>query len=126
MSVISRWWQRDLFLRTSGVASVLFAILAMQHLTGLVHRAPRHEATVTEMGLAAVGFLGSSLGGALTFLGAQIHDKVQTSERWRTRQITRPALNQARSEEPFTRSTLQASEQASQAPQFTSGLWLQR
>ncbi len=72
----------DLALRLSGLALVVFGAVAILQLYHLVHVPPRHEATLAEMGLAAIGFLGCSLGGGLISLGAHIHDQVLISSRW--------------------------------------------
>jgi hypothetical protein len=39
--------------------------------------------TDLRMALAAVGFIGCSLGSALAWLGAHVHDEVEIAERWR-------------------------------------------
>lgn len=72
----------DLALRSSGIAFAVLGALAIRHLYHLVHIPPRHEGSALELGLAAIGFLGISLGGGLLWLGAHIHDEVPISPRW--------------------------------------------
>lgn len=81
----------DLMLRASGIALALIGALSLRHLYHLVHMPPRHEATLAEMGLSAVGFLGCSFGAGLVTLGAHIHDRVPISPRWAgSRPVDRP------------------------------------
>lgn len=87
MPVVGRWWQRDGLLRALGIGLGVIGFLAVRHLVGLEHAEPRHQATLGEMGLAAAGFVGFSLGGVLTVLGAHVHDRVEISERWRRRPL---------------------------------------
>lgn len=77
-------WYVDLGLRLAGLCSIGIAALAIYLLMGLVQQAPQHSATGIEMALAAVGFLGASLGSGLLFLGARIYDRVVIASRWRT------------------------------------------
>jgi hypothetical protein len=72
----------DLTLRASGVVLAVVGALAMRHLYHLVHIPPRHDATVGELALAAIGFLGLSFGCGLLWLGAHIHDQVPISAGW--------------------------------------------
>lgn len=78
------WW-KDKGLRFAGLVLLAVAFLAIRYLVDLVPPHSSHEATWIELALAAVGFLGASLGGILVTLGAHIFDKVEISERWRTR-----------------------------------------
>ncbi|MCI4655109.1 hypothetical protein [Sphingomonas aquatilis] len=72
----------DLMLRASGIVLAIVGAFALRHLHHLVHLPPKHEATVVEMGFAAIGFLGLSFGSGLLWLGAHIHDQVPISARW--------------------------------------------
>lgn len=45
----------------------------------------QHEATAFELLLAAIGFLCASAGSILVTQGGHIFDKVEISQRWRTR-----------------------------------------
>ncbi|MDE8651473.1 hypothetical protein [Novosphingobium album (ex Liu et al. 2023)] len=77
-------WYVDLGLRLAGLCAIGLAALSIYLLMGLVQHAPQHSATWIEMALAAVGFLGASLGSVLLFLGAHIYDRVIIASRWRT------------------------------------------
>ena len=85
MTGSKRWWRRDVPLRIAGLFAIVAGILAIRQLISSFHVLPRHEATLAELCLAAIGFLGCSFGGALTFLGAHIHDEVEIAERWKQR-----------------------------------------
>ena len=95
MSINGGRWRQDLLIRTLGITLGLVAFLAIRHLVGAEHTRPRGDATISEMGLAAIGFLGLSLGGVLACLGSHIHDEVEIAERWRARapdRSGRPAM----------------------------------
>lgn len=80
---VHKAWYVDLGLRAAGLCSVGTAALSIYVLMGLVQQAPRHPATWLEAALAAVGFLGGSLGSILLFLGARIYDRVIIASQWR-------------------------------------------
>ena len=82
MSFGKRLLASDLALRAIGIMLAIIGGIALRHLSHLVHVPPRHEASATEMGFAALGFLGLSAGSGLLWLGRHIHDRVPISARW--------------------------------------------
>lgn len=77
-------WYVDPGLRLAGLCAIGIATFSIYVLMGLVQQAPRHDATWAELALAALGFLGGSLGSILLFLGARIYDRIVIPSRWRT------------------------------------------
>ncbi|NIJ08524.1 hypothetical protein FHS31_002145 [Sphingomonas vulcanisoli] len=75
----------DLALRTSGAAGVLAGASASARLYHLVNAAPKHDAAVGELLLAALAYLGICLGSALVVLGRRINEQVTISPRWAER-----------------------------------------
>lgn len=80
----------DWMLRAIGLLLLLAGALAMRGLAHMAHAPARHDPSLGEMGLAAVGFLGVSAGCGLAALGAHIRDEVQVSARWRQNRLARP------------------------------------
>lgn len=81
---IRRAW-RDAFIRLCGAALAMAALFALQELVRLVPTEPPQHASVAELCLATIGFLGASVGAALMALGAHVHDRVRVSARWARR-----------------------------------------
>ena len=82
----------DLALRAFGLALALLGALAIRHLFHMTHASPRHAASLAEIALAALGFLGVSAGAALACLGAHIFDEVEVSASWAPQRLpSRPA-----------------------------------
>ncbi len=75
----------DLLIRLGGLAAILLAGAALDWLYRLIHIAGPREATPGQLLLAAIGFLGASIGTGLLILGRHIHDEVELSDRWRPR-----------------------------------------
>lgn len=73
---------QDLSLRAGGVFLLAAGVGAMNFLYQMVHTSPRHEATLAELALAAIGFLSLSAGSILMALGRHIFDRVEVSARW--------------------------------------------
>jgi hypothetical protein len=82
MSIGNRSVLQDLGIRLVGLLLLLFCAALMLQLSRMVHVAPGHEATASELGMAAIGFMSFSMGSALTALGARIFDEVEVSQRW--------------------------------------------
>jgi len=78
---------QDLGLRAMGLLLLAIGALAMRHLFAGAPVPHRHVASAAEMALAAIGFLGLSLGAPLLLLGAHLFDEVELSERWRRRPV---------------------------------------
>lgn len=76
-------WYVDLGLRVAGLCFLGIAALSIHVLMDIVEQAPQHLTTPLELVLAAVGFLGASLGSILLFLGARVYDRVVIASRWR-------------------------------------------
>lgn len=91
MSIHHRVFVCDAVIRTAGLMCMALSMLAIRHLHMMIHTAPRHAAPLPELGLAAIGFLGASLGSALTFLGHHIFDQVEISARWARSDLARPS-----------------------------------
>lgn len=72
----------DLLLRFTGVLAIAIAVVALRQLYSLVHLPPHHEASLIELALAAIGFLGTSGGSALVVLGHHIFDEVVVARPW--------------------------------------------
>ena len=73
---------QDLQLRAVGLLSIGVAVVALRHLNGLVNAPPHHEASVIEMLLAAIGFLGMTAGSAVAILGDHLFDEVEITRPW--------------------------------------------
>ena len=73
--------RQDMALRTIGTAGALLGAAAIAHL--YLHL--RHVASIGAYLLAAAGFIGITIGAALTFLGQHIHDEVAVAQKWATR-----------------------------------------
>lgn len=82
MSIAKRGFAQSALIRVVGLLLIATSLFAIRHLSVSIHMTPRHTATLAELGLAAVGFLGASSGSALTFLGGHIFDRVEISARW--------------------------------------------
>lgn len=80
-----RSWQADIGLRGLGMALCALAYVAIGHLMTLRPIALPRPAGVVAYGLAAGGFLGASVGTALTLLGRHLFDEVEVSARWQVR-----------------------------------------
>ena len=72
----------DLRLRGAGLALLAVGAMVMRHLFKGAPLPRGHAVALAEVGLAAIGFLGLSLGTALSALGARLLDQVELSERW--------------------------------------------
>lgn len=72
----------DLLLRFTGLLSIALAVAALRQLYSLVHLPPHHEASLIELALAAIGFIGTSGGSALVVLGRHIFDEVVVARPW--------------------------------------------
>ena len=72
----------DIGLRIGGLLLLALGACAIKLLYAQVHALPAHEASLLEMVIGALGFLGLSVGGVLATLGRHIYDPVQISERW--------------------------------------------
>lgn len=75
----------DAALRLGGLCLVGSAAYAICLLLDLVPQGHPRSATSWELILAALGFLGGSIGSALVILGAHINDHIEVSARWRVR-----------------------------------------
>ena len=80
-------WHRsrraDIVLRATGLLLCWVSYAAISRLVAM-HVPPRQDG-VLGYGLAAIGFVAASSGGALTLLGDHLFDRIEVSERWRTR-----------------------------------------
>jgi hypothetical protein len=74
---------RDPVLRIAGLGLLAVAFAACHGLLRSVHAGVPHAATIFEFIVGATGFLGLTLGGALTALGGHLLDPVAVSRRWR-------------------------------------------
>ena len=72
----------DLGLRVAGLLLLAIGALAMRRLFMGTPLPRGHTISLAEVGLAAIGFLGLSLGSALFVLGGHLLDQVELSERW--------------------------------------------
>lgn len=86
-------WVSDVVHRAAGAVLVTVAAACIFELYRSVHIAPRHDGSIVEMGLAAVGFLSASAGCVLMFLGTHVHDRVEVAERWRV--VRMPGVTRA-------------------------------
>ncbi|AEG48720.1 hypothetical protein Sphch_1029 [Sphingobium chlorophenolicum L-1] len=73
---------QNLCFRLAGLLLIIAGGLGLKLLCRVVNLPPAHEATLTEMVVAAVSFLGVTSGTALLFLGTHIFDPVRLSDRW--------------------------------------------
>lgn len=74
--------KQNLCFRLAGLLLIVASGLGLKLLYRVVNLPPAHEATITEMVLAAASFLGATSGTALLFLGTHIFDPVTLSDRW--------------------------------------------
>jgi hypothetical protein len=74
---------RDPVLRIAGLVLLAVAFATCHGLLRSVHAGVPHAATIFEFIVGATGFLGLTLGGALTALGGHLLDPVTVSRRWR-------------------------------------------
>lgn len=65
-----------------GIGVLCIAYAALRLLLATVHPGFRHEATPRELGLAAIAFLGASVGSNLLLFGRHLFDQVEVSSRW--------------------------------------------
>lgn len=75
-------------LRGSGLILWEIAYAAITHLYA-EHPSPVSPGAMA-LALAAIGFLGASIGSALVMLGRHVFDEVEVSSRWRMRSTTTP------------------------------------
>lgn len=68
--------------RMSGLGMLPVGAVSINLLYHLANAAPAHGATISELGLAAMGFLCLSIGSALLALGPHLFDEVEISARW--------------------------------------------
>lgn len=78
----------DVLLRAGGIVLILIAAAAAWALDGIAGGQPRASITVLDDLLAALAFVGASIGGALLFAGARLFDQVEVGERW----VRRPRI----------------------------------
>lgn len=90
-------WHRsvkaDLGLRVVGLILCGMAYLAIARLFALHPPAPPKSAGALAYGLATIGFLGGSVGGAMTTLGHHLFDEIEISDRWRRADLGRYQAN---------------------------------
>lgn len=79
---VARPWYVDPGLRALGLVFAGLATLAIWLLVDAVQAAPNHPASLVEMGLAAIGVLGTSLGGVMMFEGVGLYDLVVPAKPW--------------------------------------------
>lgn len=75
----------DVGIRALGVAAVAIAVAIFTWLPADIRHHPGAGASLLQLAMAAIGFLGASIGCGLILLGRHIHDRVILSERWRPR-----------------------------------------
>ncbi|MDT8760266.1 hypothetical protein MZO42_16315 [Sphingomonas psychrotolerans] len=76
---------RDVAIRATGIVCWSAGALALAGLYRAIHAGPSHATTCIECGVAALGFIGLSLGSSLLALGSHIFDQVEVSARWASR-----------------------------------------
>lgn len=82
MTVGNRNLRHNLYLRLAGLLLVVIGGLGLKLLYRVVNIPPAHEATITEMVVAAASFLSVTSGTALSVLGTHIFDPVTLSDPW--------------------------------------------
>lgn len=82
MTVGKKSLKQNLCLRLAGLLLIVVGGLGLKLLYRVVNLPPAHEATITEMVVAAASFLSVTSGTALSFLGTHIFDPVTLSDRW--------------------------------------------
>lgn len=89
-------WHRsrraDLGLRALGLGFCAVAYVAIARLMALAQ--PLQAGSAMGFALAAIGFVGGSIGSALTMLGNHLFDEVQVSTRWQHRTARDPQASQ--------------------------------
>ena len=76
--------KQNLCLRLAGLLLVVVGGFGLKLLYRAVNLPPAHEATITEMVVAAASFLSVTSGTLLFVLGTHISDRVTLSDRWAT------------------------------------------
>lgn len=68
---------QDLAIRVTGIVLASIGALAIAALYRMVHTTPSRAAAYIECSLAALGFIGLSLGSLLLALGSHISDQIE-------------------------------------------------
>ena len=84
MMVGKKSLKQNLCLRLAGLLLVVVGGFGLKLLYRAVNLPPAHEATITEMVVAAASFLSVTSGTLLFVLGTHISDPVTLSDRWAT------------------------------------------
>lgn len=87
MSSRHNLWSREPFLRLAGCSAALLGGMSMWWLFHTARRGGPIDPTPAQAIMAAVGFLGLSIGLPLIVLGVHVFDQVQLSERWKRRTL---------------------------------------
>lgn len=82
MQVRTTSLRKDMGLRLAGLLLAIGGGFGFKFLSEVVNIPPDHDATIAEMGVAAMSFIGATSGVALSLLGSHIFDPVTLSARW--------------------------------------------
>ena len=82
MTVGKKSLKQNLCLRLAGLLLIVAGGFSLKLLYRVANLPPAHEATITEMLVAAATFLSITSGAALFVLGTHIFDPVTLSARW--------------------------------------------
>jgi len=75
----------DILIRATGMLGVLASVAMFAWLYRLSHAAPTADPSLGDYLLAAMAFLGFSVGSGSLLLGRHVNDRIEVAERWRRR-----------------------------------------